>query len=164
MPLRRARIQPAAFLDAGSWRIQAQPSADRRRMSSPEESVCRLSRRRGSMQRTLPKQIAWRSSRIPGELNLLGRTAEERARRIALDGFRQRAQVTSGHPQVLEDRPHIVLIVPEHTVETLGRFVYVPDDSIQLARFAHLAQALGEGRYVVHRLLQTRVREQLVEP
>src|SRR5262245_286834 len=104
------------------------------------------------------------SFRVLRKHDFLRRPTYQRARRIALDGFRQRAQVTSGHPQVLEDRPHIVLIVPEHAVEALDRFVDVPDDLIQLARFADLAQALGEGRYVVHRLLQTRVREQLVEP
>ena len=67
------------------------------------------------------------------KLDLLGRSADEHTRRIPPDVFRQGAEVTSGGAHVLDDRAHIVLIVPNDGIQALGGVIEIFDKSVQLA-------------------------------
>ena len=101
---------------------------------------------------------------IPGKLDLLGRAADERAGRVALDGFRQHAQVVRGHAQVLDDHADVVLIVADQRIEPFRRVVDALDHAVQVAVVRELAHAGADRRDVVDRLLEPRVGEERVEP
>ncbi len=97
-------------------------------------------------------------------MDLFGRAAEQQTGGVALDGFRQRAQVVRGHAQVLDGYAHVVLVVADEGIEPLCRVSDALDHAVQVAVVGELPHAPADRSDVVDCLLKARIGEEVIEP
>src|SRR5580704_5788256 len=97
------------------------------------------------------------------QLDLFGRAADEYPRRVAPEVLRERTDIARRGAQVLDDSAHVVLIILEEHIQPIRGIIELLDEPVELAVVRDPAHVTGDYRYIIDRLLQRRVGQELVD-